>query len=44
MNQETEQPQAINSDTYLEMLKTIFPANKYTDDWFQQDEVTPYPG
>ena len=37
---ETEQPQTINSDTYLEMLIRILPNNTYFDEWFQQDEDT----
>lgn len=37
---ETEQPEVINSDTYLKMLTTIFPNNTYPDEWFQQDGAT----
>ena len=37
---ETEQPQIINSVTYLKMLTTILSNNTYPDEWFQQDGAT----
>lgn len=36
----TEHPQTINSNTYLEMLKTILSANTHPDEWYQQDGAT----
>jgi len=36
----TEHPQTVNSQTYMDMLRTVFPHNTYPCEWFQQDGAT----